>query len=80
MKLSEIMPPPPYKGSKRSHYKGAERGGFTFDMGQIAFADPMLLVGKAAKARAKARETWNDPNKKRRAKKSERDNYHRKHG
>lgn len=79
MKLSEISPPPPSR-SKRSHYKGAERGGYTFDMGQIAFADPMLLIGKSAKARAKAKETWHDTGKKTRAKKSERSDYHRKHG
>lgn len=70
MKRSDLSPPPQQKRAK----------GFNFDFGSIAFSDPMLLIGKAAKARDKARETWNDTGKKTRAKKSERSDYHRKHG
>lgn len=79
MKLSDISPPPPCR-SKRSHYKGSERGGFTFDFGLIAFSDPMLLVGKSAKARQKSRDTWKAQGGKKKVKKSESSDYHRKHG
>lgn len=79
MKLSKISPPPPSR-SKRSHYKGAERGGFTFDMGTIAFGNPLDLVGKSAKARQKSRDTWKAQGGKKKVKKSESSDYHRKHG
>jgi hypothetical protein len=83
MKLSEISPTAPSligRRGKRPHCKSADRGGFTWELGDLVFDDPMKLIGKSAKARAKARETWNDTGKKTRAKKSESSDYHRKHG
>lgn len=36
----------------------AEKGGYTWELGTIAFGDPLEAIGKKAKIRQKARETW----------------------
>lgn len=78
MKLSSIKALPRTTG--RPQRKGAMSGGYNWELGDLAFGNPISLIGKSAKARAKARETWNDTGKKRRAKKSESSDYHQKHG
>jgi hypothetical protein len=78
MKLSDISPSPPYKGSKRTHYKSADRGGYNWDNGFAAFGDPLEMVGKASRARKKAAVTWRA--KKQTGGDKARNNYHRKHG
>lgn len=55
----------------------AEKGGYTWELGTIAFGDPMDAIGKKAKVRKKARETWKKNGNKKNSSKSD---YHRKHG
>lgn len=56
-------------------------GAYGFDNGSIAFGDPMELLGKKARIRETARIRWKEQGSKRRKpKKSERSDFHRKHG
>jgi hypothetical protein len=64
------------KYKSKRHSNSADRGGYGFDNGLIAFGNPMDLIGKAAKQRKNQREDF-QTNKE--ARNSNRD-YHRKHG
>lgn len=61
MKLCDIVPTAPYligRGKKRKHCKSADKGGYGFDFGAIAFGDPLEQVGKAIKKRRDAAEKY----------------------
>jgi hypothetical protein len=80
MTRAELSPTAPYligRRGKRKHSKSADKGGYSFDFGSIAFSDPMLLVGKAIKKR---RETAEKYSKRKTGGDQARNNYHRKHG
>lgn len=55
-------------------------GQYGFDNGSVAFSDPMELLGKKAKAREQARIRWKTQGNKKRAYRSSKSDFHRKHG
>lgn len=59
MKLSEIIPTAPYligRSRKRKHCKSADKGGFTWELGNLVFGNPLDQIGKAAKIRKASNE------------------------
>jgi hypothetical protein len=61
MTRAQLSPTAPYlikRRGKRKHCKSADHGGFGFDHGSIAFANPMDLVGKAIKKRRETAEKY----------------------
>lgn len=82
MRLSEISPPPPCLsgGKKRFQRKGAQSGGYNWELGDLAFGNPLDRIGNKAKLRLKSRVRWKEKGSKKRTDKSERSDYHRKHG
>lgn len=83
MKLSDISPTAPYligRRNKRPHCKSADRGGFTWELGDLVFGDPIANLGKGARSRAQSRARWKAQGGKKKVKKSESSDYHRKHG
>lgn len=69
MKISDISPKPQQKRTK----------GYSWELGNIAFGNPLDEIGKSAKIRKKLREHWAKEKKQTGGDKA-RNNYHRKHG
>lgn len=55
-------------------------GVYGWELGSIAFGDPMENIGKKAKTREQARIRWKQQGNKKRSYKSSKADFHKKHG